>query len=106
MDHHFPRLGRDHELATQLEEKLLKIGFNVAKKVETNMVWVDLSPWKDLDAEKLSTFLAARGIRCFGGHGSKQVRFVVHAQIPKEGISMLVQAFEELLLTVQRSEYK
>lgn len=104
LDHHFPRLGRDHELAVRLQDSLLALGVPLSKKVETNMVWVDLSHWEDVDAEKLSQFLAPRGIRCFGGHGAQEVRFVIHSQIPSEALAALVQSFQHFLKSLKSSQ--
>ncbi|KAJ3273891.1 Threonine aldolase [Blyttiomyces sp. JEL0837] len=95
VEHHFPLLKNDHENAKLLAEGLVKLGFPLTRKVETNMVWVDTTP-HGISGDQLQVELAKHGIKVFGG-GVGESRWVLHHQTPREGVEKLLSVLQGLV---------
>ncbi|KXS18567.1 hypothetical protein M427DRAFT_109383 [Gonapodya prolifera JEL478] len=85
IDHHLPLLKHEHALASYLGAELVSLGFSLTRRVDTNMVWIDLensfkrlgvkSTAKDFqnklwEEEKVKVGVDARGV----------ARVIIHGQ--------------------------
>lgn len=95
LDNHLPRLHEDHVRAKVLETGLRSLGFELTRRVDTSMVWVDLTAVEGLTADRVCEELDKVGVRNFGG-GETVMRFVVHQEISDEGVERVVQVFKRL----------
>ncbi|KAJ3075163.1 Threonine aldolase [Podochytrium sp. JEL0797] len=84
IERHFPNLGRDHEVAVYLGERLEALGFLLTRKVETNMVWFDTTD-VGVSGTELQSVLGGKGVRVLGG-GVGEQRWVVHHQVSREAV--------------------
>jgi threonine aldolase len=95
LNHHFPKLHKDHENALQLSKKLQSIGFKLTKPTETNMVWVDLASF-GLTCDKVAEKLSLHGIKILGGNNT-ELRLVTHHQISRDSIIKLSSVLESMI---------
>jgi threonine aldolase len=95
LDHHLPRLVEDHVRAKKLECGLQELGFSLAYRVDSSMVWVDLTAVKGLTASIVCEELDKVGVRNFGGDVTV-MRFVLHQDISDEGAERVIRVFKEL----------
>jgi len=90
LENHFPQLNKDHAAAKILSNRLENLGYNLIKRVDTNMVWVDdsnaLVKLSDMAKE-----LASYGIKISGSS-----RFVIHLG-NRNHVERLTQAMEEIV---------
>ena len=92
LDSILPKLGESHELAKKLAQGLVAMGFQLAQRQETNMVWVDLGKWT---CDQVQEHLAQSGLNVFGGQSST-MRLVVHHHHTLADIETLLEAFKQL----------
>ncbi|KAJ3026912.1 UNVERIFIED_CONTAM: Threonine aldolase [Siphonaria sp. JEL0065] len=91
----FPSIANDHLTAKYLGEHLVGLGFELTRKVETNMVWFDTSK-VGVSGDDLQRVLASKGVRVLGGPAGEQ-RWVVHHQVSRTSVDVIVQALSEYL---------
>jgi threonine aldolase len=92
------RLGEDHQRARDLADGLGKIE---AVRLDpgtpvTNMLFFNLAPDANADAEVLQAKLRARGI-LVAPSGSRRFRFVTHYWIDDAAVDKTIEAMAELL---------
>ncbi|KAI9363937.1 pyridoxal phosphate-dependent transferase [Zopfochytrium polystomum] len=95
IEHHWTLLKQDHENAQILADSLVKLGFKLVHRRDTNMVFVDSTPL-NLPIDELRDELAANGIRIFGG-GVGVMRLVLHHQISREAVSEFIKITETVM---------
>jgi threonine aldolase len=95
LDNHFPNMKLDHENAEYLQHELQKLGFELIKPRETNMVWVNSKPL-GYNAQQLCDHLESHRVRIFGGQGY-EIRLVVHHQVTRQGIQHTIDVLQKLL---------
>ncbi|KAI8813162.1 pyridoxal phosphate-dependent transferase [Cladochytrium replicatum] len=90
LDHHLPTLKNDHVRAKRLAASLEQLGCRIAKRVDTNMVWVDISP-TGIQTEMLMRSFEEHGVKNFGPSDGV-MRVVIHHQVPDQAIDAFVKA--------------
>jgi threonine aldolase len=94
LDHHLPRLARDHENARLLADALARIpGLRVAP-VETNILFVELPD--GLDAATLIARLREAGV-LVGTDSPRRVRLVTHLDVSAEDCEEAARRFAACL---------
>jgi threonine aldolase len=95
------RLVEDHEHARALGEGLSEIPGILLDKgsPNTNMVYIELEPALGMGAESCAKKLQAKGI-LVGTTGLRHFRLVCHYWIRDEDISVIVNAFRDVLCSV------
>ncbi|GJQ28659.1 MAG: threonine aldolase [Phycisphaerae bacterium] len=102
MDHHVARLADDHANAAYLARGLAEVpglalaGEHRGRGVETNIVYVDLTPDAPLDAAGLVTRLEAAGVRVLAT-GPRQFRAVTHLDVDRAGMDRALAACRAVL---------
>ncbi|KAL6593546.1 pyridoxal phosphate-dependent transferase [Neocallimastix sp. 'constans'] len=90
LENHFPNLNKDHAAAKVLGQRLEEMGYNLIKRVDTNMVWVEdnhaLVSLSDMAKE-----VAAYGIKISGSS-----RFVIHLG-NRNQVDRLTNAMQEII---------
>jgi threonine aldolase len=91
------RLAEDHANARRLAEGLADLDPASVdpESVETNMVYVDLSPF-GREASEVAELLAPEGVVTLGGAGPT-MRLVTHKDVPADGIERALEAFKRVL---------
>ncbi|KAK0618883.1 pyridoxal phosphate-dependent transferase [Immersiella caudata] len=84
-------LGRVHEMARRVEGMWMEKGGGLARKTETNMVWLDLGR---VDAKVLNEMAWRRGLLVAAP------RLVMHHQICDRAVELLGDVFDEVLVRV------
>jgi threonine aldolase len=86
LEHHVDRLAEDHANAALLSAELADVEGLHVQPVQTNMVWVDLSPRV---ASGFVQKLAAAGVLASGG---SRVRLVTHLDVTREDVLQAAKA--------------
>ncbi len=91
------RLADDHANARRLAEGFADLDPASVDPgaVETNMVYVDLSPF-GREASEVAELVAAEGVVTLGGPGPV-MRLVTHRDVPADGIERALEAFKRVL---------
>jgi threonine aldolase len=90
------RLREDHENAKRLAEGLVKMGVSIEmERVQTNMVFIDVSQFGISSAEFISR-IARYGIKA-SNYGPTTVRMVTHRGIEKEDIDYALEAINSAI---------
>ncbi|MFQ6130742.1 MAG: GntG family PLP-dependent aldolase [Armatimonadota bacterium] len=91
------RLAEDHENARLLAEALVDMpGIRLdMDSIQTNIVIFEVAR-DDLDAETLVARLKERGVLCLP-RGPRDIRFVTHHDVSREGVLFAIQAVREIL---------
>jgi len=85
-------LDRDHAMARELAEGLVKLGLDVdLKSVQTNMVFANVPAAKEFAAR-----LAKVGV-LINALGPKRIRFVTHRDLPDEAVAEALLRIENVL---------
>ncbi|KAJ3416940.1 Threonine aldolase [Chytridiales sp. JEL 0842] len=100
IEHHWPAMKTDHANAKILANTLTSLGFPLTRPVETNMVWVDTTPL-NVSLDELQKELEKEGIMIFGG-GVGESRWVLHHQVPLEGVEKLGVVLRGVLVRMGR----
>lgn len=97
LDHHVERLAEDHANAKRLAQGIAAIdGLHInAASVETNLVYFEVIA-ENLDAQKLSDALLARGVR-MSTMGARTLRAVTHLDVDSAGIDAALAALAEVM---------
>lgn len=96
IDHHIDRLAEDHDNATRLVEGLQGLpNINAPKdEVETNMVFVDVSPdWGT--AAEFAAKLVAHGVKLYDV-GPQRLRAVLHLNVSSDDVDRAINAFKQV----------
>lgn len=102
MDHHLSRLSQDHEHARRLAAGMTAIkGISLdpdqgTHGVETNIVYVDISPKAALTAAGVCERLSERGVLVLAT-GERRIRAVTHLNVNGAGIEAAIGAFARVL---------
>ncbi|KAM7252272.1 hypothetical protein ACFE04_024155 [Oxalis oulophora] len=92
-----PKLEEDHKNAKTLAEGLSKIkGLKLdAAKVETNIIFIEVTEGSSITAEKLCNNLAEQGVLTML-ESSTSIRVVLHHQISANDVQYTLSCFEKL----------
>jgi len=96
IEHHWSRMAIDHENATILARGIEQLGLRVVLPVESNQVWVDVSP-ANVTWDWLSHELRRKGLCVSGGGARCSGRLVTHLQTPRSAIDLLLAELSRLL---------
>ncbi|MFA6045092.1 MAG: GntG family PLP-dependent aldolase [Phycisphaerales bacterium] len=102
MDHHVSRLAHDHEHARRLAAGLTAInGISLDPDqanhgVETNIVYVDISPKSELTAAAVCERLSQHNVLVLAT-GERRIRAVTHLDVDGAGIEAAIKAFGRVL---------
>jgi len=106
IENNWKRMKEDHDNAKFLHDELLKLGFSLRAEPHTNIVYADTTKmgitWEQIIAEvqKLQTNESKKVI--IESDTSYLTRFVVHLQIPKEGIQKLITLLHSVLKNIKQ----
>jgi threonine aldolase len=91
------RLVEDHEHARRLAESVAELDERAVdpKAVETNMVYIDLSPF-DMDGPRTAEALLAEGVLALGAPGPL-MRFVTHRDVSSDDTDRASDALRRVL---------
>ena len=95
LDHHLPRLVRDHERARVLARGLDALPGCRAARPETNIVLAEIEG-SDLRVDRILGFLREREILMIP-FGPRRIRAVTHLDVDDRGITRAVEGFEAAL---------
>lgn len=98
IDHIWPLMEKDHANASLLAKELEKLGFEMAREVETNMVVAD-STNCNKDWSEMAPLLKEKGIIISpdGYTKNKIARMVLHHQITTEDVEFTIQEIAKIL---------
>jgi len=109
IEYHWPQnFMKDHQNARDLAEALTKLGFDIFKPVETNMVWVDSSK-VGINLVEFNRFADGekRRIRISVSERDPfRTRLVLHHQTPSCSVKALVEALERFRENNHRAHSK
>lgn len=98
---HVQRLAVDHELATNLGQRLQAAGYELPHgPVRTNIIYFKPPPGSPVSVDALPGFVKDEfGVLCGGGYGGGSlIRVATHRDVEGGGIERAAQAFEAALL--------
>lgn len=96
LDHHRARLVDDHANARALADGLAQLPGLSVESVETNIVFVNLSPSLEMDAAQFCTKLKAMGVWALP-NAPTRVRMVTHLDVDREMIDRAVACVAQLV---------
>lgn len=102
MDHHISRLAQDHQHARRLGAALASIpGLSldpdqISHGVETNIVYIDISPSRQTPAATLCERLSQLGVLVLAT-GEHRVRAVTHLDVDPDAIEHAIKAFTKVM---------